>query len=156
MSFDQQRLDSSVTVGEEELQQSLTKIQELETQLAFYKKTYAEDQQKITLQQNSLQSFARDQIKLKEQLGLAEIRNQELKEENVKTKAQLSNRIDLLLNERQAFITEQEQEFWCEVPQFALIASYKKLGYQKLRVRVDLENHVIMTAMPYEPTSMNA
>ena len=152
MSFDQQRLDSAISVGEEELQQSRTKIQELETQLVYYKKTYAEDQQKITLQQNSLQSFARDQIKLKEQLGLAELRNQELKEENVKQKAQLSNRIELLLNERQAFMTEREQEFWADVPQFSLIASYKKL-YNKLRVRVDLENHVIMTAMPYEPIS---
>lgn len=153
MSFDQVRLDSSLTVGEEELQKTKHRLQELEAEVITFKENELEFIRKQTLMQNSLQSFARDLRQAKEQLGLAELRNQELKEQNVKTNAQLSGRIDLLLNERQAYNNLYEEEFWCEVPQFALIASYKKVGYTKLRVRVDLENHTIMTAQPYEPIS---
>lgn len=150
MSFDQVRLDSSLTVGEEELQHAKQKVQDLEAQVTVFKENELEFIRKQTLMQNSLQSFARDLRECKTQLGLAELRNQELREEKVKSNAQLSGRIDLLLNERQAYADFSEQEFWCEVPQFALIAFYKT-KYRKLRVRVDLENHAIMTAQPYEP-----
>ena len=154
MSFDQLQLDSNVTIGAQQLTAAEQKIKDLQTQLEFYEKSELQHRDLEKHMRLSYSSFLRDAEKLKQQLAIAELRNQELKEENMTMNAQLSGRIDLLLNERQQYTNILEQERWCEIPRYQVVQmGYYCKHYKKLRVRVDLESNQITTVMPYEPIS---
>lgn len=151
MSFDQLRLDSNISVGEEELQKTKLRIQELEALVKHYEEREIEHKDLEQHMKASYALFIREAEEAKKQLALTELRNAELKEENVKINAQLSGRIDVLLHEREVVNNFIQEEFWCEIPryQFVQMAFYSK-HYQKLRVRVDLEGHVTNCVQPYE------
>lgn len=152
MSFDQLRLDSSIPIGVEELAKTKQKLEELETLVKHYEEREIEHKDLETHMKASYAIFIREAQEAKQALALADIRNQELKEENVRMNAQLSGRIDVLLNERNQYSQFFEQEFWCEIPRYQFVQmSFYCNHYKKLRVRVDLENHVTSCVQPYEP-----
>ena len=152
MSFDQLQLDSTVTIGAQQLAAAEQKIKELQSQITFYEKSELDHKELEKHMRLSYSSFVRDAKELKKQLAIAELRNQELKDENLKMNAQLSGRIDLLLNEREQYTNILEQERWCEIPRHQIVQmGYYCNHYRKLRVRVDLNTNEITTVMPYEP-----
>jgi len=157
MSFDQLQLDSNVTIGAQQLGNAEQKVKELQVQVEYYERREVEHKMLQTEMRKSYSSFIRDAEELKKQLALAEIRNQELKEENKKLDAQLSGRIDLLLNERQQYTNILEEDRWCEIPrhQVSQMGYYSK-HFIKMRVKVDLETNEITTVMPYEPITIQS
>ena len=99
--FSQTQLDSTVSIGAQQLAQAQEKIEQLQLQVNIYEKARLDHEDLQTHMRNSYSSFIRDVDSLKKQLAESDLKCQELKEENIKMKAQLSGKIDLLLNERQ-------------------------------------------------------
>lgn len=100
--FSQMSLDSTVPIGVKQLQEAKEKIETLEAQLSIYEKQRIQHEDLEKHMRNSYTSFNRDIESLKKNLVIAELRCQELKEENLKLNAQLSGKIDLMLKERQS------------------------------------------------------
>lgn len=152
--FSQLKLGSTTTIGADKLIAAEQKIKELETQITYYEEREVDHKDLEKHMRASYASFVRDVEELKKNLALAELRNQELKEEKMKMDAQLSGRIDLLLHERQEYQNWMEGERWCEIPRYQFVQmSYYCKHFTKLRVRVDLETNQITTVMPYEPVN---
>lgn len=150
--FSQLQLDSTTTIGVQELTKARERIKELEAQVEYYERQDIDHKELQTHMRNSYSSFIRDNEELKKQLALAEVRNQELKEENLRIDAQLSGRIDVLLHERQQYNDLLTTERWCEIPRYQIVQmAYYSKHYVKMRVRINLETNEITTVMPYEP-----
>jgi hypothetical protein len=113
--FSQMSLDNStVSLGQKELTAAKEKIQILEQQLKIYEERDLQHQDLQTHMRNSYTSFNRTIETVKRDLALAELRKQELKEDNIKLNAQLSGKIDLLLKERSEYMNGllEENQTW--------------------------------------------
>ena len=147
MSFDQLRLDSTVPIGVEELTKAKQRVQELETQVTYYEKRDFEHKELQGHMRNSYSSFIREQESLKKNLALAELRCQELKEENLKLNAQLSGRIDLLLNERHVYqdlLAKHNGQTWfvAERPTVVFMG-FLANRYEKIQLTIDTETNEV-------------
>jgi len=99
--FSQTQLDSTATIGQQQLEETKRELELVKAQLVIYEKQRIEHEDLQKHMRASYSSFSRDVEAAKKSLALSELRVQELAEENLKMKAQLSGKIDLLLNERQ-------------------------------------------------------
>lgn len=138
--FSQTQLDSSVTIGQQQLTEATQRIELLEAQLSIYEKQRIEHEDLQKHMRNSYSSFVRDNESLKKNLALAELRNQELVEENIKMKAQLSGKIDLLLNERQEHmkILMNHNTAWFQADRGTTVfLGYLCTKFDKVQVQID-------------------
>ena len=151
----QQHLDTPILTPVETINKLQLHITDLETQIRFYEKNELEHQEKIKLYQASLSTTIRNEEELKKALTNAELRNQELKETNVKLNADLSGKIDLLLNERKAFSEKMDNingkvPFIVEHYQISMMAYFAK-KFKKLEIYLNTEDNTVKTIVPIEP-----
>ena len=144
--FSQFTLDGS-KIGAEALEKAQERIKDLEMQVTIYEKSELDHRELEDNMRRSFSSFARDIEEKNKQLGIAELRNQELKEENLKIEAQLSGRIDLLLNERKQYEIMNEPR-WYDIPRYQVVQmSYYSHHYRSLRVKVDPDKNEVTCVM---------
>ena len=150
----QQHLDQPILTPTETINKLQLCITELEKQIQFYENNELEHQEKIKLYQASLSTTLINEDNLKKALTNAELRNQELKEENIKMKADLSGQVDLLLQERHAFlerIGDQHIKTWYTIErhQMWIIQGMIK-NCKTIKVNLDTNDNIVKTIIPGE------
>ena len=143
----QQHLDQPIHTPTETITKLQLRITELETQVQFFEKHELEHDEKIKLYQSSLGTTLRNEDDLKKALTNAELRNQELKEENIKMKADLSGKVDLLLQERHALLErvgDQHTKTWYTVEHYQLLMMdmfAKK--FKTVKINLDTNENIV-------------
>ena len=150
--FNQLALDSNVSIGQQELTKLRIRVTELEQQIEYYEKRYAEHKDLELHMHNSYASFVNDVNNLKKDLAEYQLRNQELKEENIKMKAMLSGRIDVLLTERQNYLDKTEQlngQVWFEAdpPTTSYMCALTQ-RYSRIKLTINTDTNTVGKLIP--------
>ena len=148
----QQHLDQPIHTPVETINKLQQHILELEKQVQFYEEQRIEHDEKIKLFQASLGTTLRNEDDLKKSLVTAELRNQELKEENIKMKAELSGQVDLLLNERHGLLEKvcnQHMQTWYTVEHHHLLMmDYFAKNFKTVKINLDTNENIVKTIIP--------
>ena len=129
-----------------------SKIDELTAQIDYYERREFEFKETEQHMRNSYRSFIKETETLKKQLSLLEIRFEEMKVEKTKMEAELSERIEVLMQERQSF-QELDGNVWFTFQKHQL----NMLGlfanrYNAIQINLNLDDKTVKNVMPVSDT----
>ena len=149
MSLDpnQQYLDSEHLTVAQRLEE---RIKELQTQVEYYEHRELEHKDLETHMRNSYSIILQETDNMKKELALSDQRNKELREQNIKIEAELSDKINVLLNDRYKMLELRARagETWyvADKPTTAFIRLVVK-DYETVQFKIDTETGTVSKTM---------